>query len=169
MRHSRSNSCYFQTLQSGFTLVELIISMVIISISLTGILSVMNLTVSRSADPMIQSQAIAIAESYLEEILAKDYCEDVTDAVNCPLISGSESGETRATFNDVDDYNGLSDTGVIDSSATAITALSSYDVSVAVAVVSSGDFSGVTAKKVTVTVSHAAIGSIDLLGYRSSY
>ncbi len=59
--------------QSGITLIELIISMVIISISLTGIFTVMNLTVSHSADPIIYHQAISIAEACIEEILLEPY------------------------------------------------------------------------------------------------
>ncbi|MDF1584039.1 MAG: prepilin-type N-terminal cleavage/methylation domain-containing protein [Methyloprofundus sp.] len=59
--------------QSGVTLIELIISMVIISISLTGIFTVMNLTVSHSADPIIYHQAIAIAEACIDEILLEPY------------------------------------------------------------------------------------------------
>jgi len=59
--------------QSGVTLIELIISMVIISISLTGIFTVMNLTVSHSADPVIYHQAISIAEACIEEILLEPY------------------------------------------------------------------------------------------------
>ncbi|SHE20804.1 prepilin-type N-terminal cleavage/methylation domain-containing protein [methanotrophic endosymbiont of Bathymodiolus puteoserpentis (Logatchev)] len=59
--------------QLGITLIELIISMVIISISLTGIFTVMNLTVSHSADPVIYHQALSIAEACLEETLLEPY------------------------------------------------------------------------------------------------
>lgn len=59
--------------QTGSTLIELIFSIIIISIALTGILSVMNQTVKHSADPIIQYKAITIAESYLENTLSKAY------------------------------------------------------------------------------------------------
>ena len=58
-------------LQSGTTLIELVFSIIIISISLTGILSVMTQTISHSADPIIQYKAITLAESYLEKTLSK--------------------------------------------------------------------------------------------------
>ncbi len=152
--------------QSGVTLVELILSMVVISIALTGILTVMNLTVSHSADPIIQHQSIAIAESYLEEVLLKDFCEDKSDTINCPLITGKEAGETRSTFNDVDDYNGLSDTGVKDHLGNSVAILASYNVSILVSAVTLAD--SISAKKVTVTVS--GIGSnLNLVGYRANY
>jgi MSHA pilin protein MshD len=47
--------------------------MVIISISLTSIFTVMNLTVSHSSDPVIYHQAISIAEACIEEILLEPY------------------------------------------------------------------------------------------------
>ncbi len=152
--------------QAGVTLVELILSMVIISIALTGLLTVMNLTVSYSADPIIQHQSIAIAESYLEEVLLKDFCEDRSDAINCPLITGKETGETRSTFNDVDDYNGLSDTGVKDHLGNSVTILASYNVSILVSAVTLAD--SISAKKITVTVSGLG-SSLNLVGYRANY
>jgi len=141
--------------QLGVTLVELILSMVIISIALTGVLTVMNLTVRHSADPVINHQAIAIAESYLEEVLLQTYA------------SGGYSGTDRAQFDDVDDYDGLSDTGVKDNQGNAIAALASYDVSITV----SGPATlkdSVTAKKVSISV--AGVGTtISLVGYRANY
>ena len=61
--------------QRGFTLIELIIFIVVVAAGLAGILSVMNTVVKSSADPMIRKQTIAIAESLLEEILLKEYCD----------------------------------------------------------------------------------------------
>ena len=72
----------------------------------TGILSVMNLTTAKSADPMITTQAHAIAQSYLEEILLRDYDDP----------DGTEFGETRATFDDVDDFDALPTNGCLTTS-----------------------------------------------------
>ena len=145
-------------LQSGVTLVELILSMVIISIALTGVLTVMNQTVSHSADPMIQHQAMAIAESYLEEILVQAYDNNPT---------AGYSGTDRSQFDDVDDYNGLSDTGVHDHLGNVVATLAIYNVSVLVSnpITLTG---GVLAKKVTVSVSGAGT-SLNLVGYRADY
>ncbi len=142
---------------SGITLVELILSMVIISIALTGVLSVMNLTVSHSADPVIQHQAIAVAESYLEEVLLQSYDNPVN----------GYSGADRSLFDDVDDYDGLSNTGVKDHLGNAVATLAHYNVSVSVAtaVTLAG---GVLAKKITVAVSSTGI-SLNLVGYRANY
>ena len=142
-------------LQYGVLLVELILSMVIISIALTGVFTVMNLTVSRSADPVIHHQMIAIAESYLEEILAQNYLDPDTD------------GEaTRDLFDDIDDYHGLTDTGAKNITGSAIAGLTNYIVGVDVASASLG---GINALKVTVTVTHSTLGSINLVGYKSNY
>ncbi|MCK5829240.1 MAG: prepilin-type N-terminal cleavage/methylation domain-containing protein [Methylococcales bacterium] len=139
--------------QAGTTLIELIISIVIISIALSGILTVMNQTVKHSADPLIQHQAIAIAESYLEEILLQAYVNPV----------GGYSGSDRSQFDDVNDYDGLSDVGVKDQQGNSITTLSNYTVSVTISAATLPD--AISAKKVLVGV----IGgdtNIKLVGYK---
>jgi MSHA pilin protein MshD len=55
-------------LQAGISLIELVMFIVIVSVGVVGILSVMNVTTKSSADPLIRKQAMAIAESLLEEI-----------------------------------------------------------------------------------------------------
>jgi len=140
--------------QGGVTLVELILSMVIISIALVGIFSVINLTVSHSADPLVQHQAVAIAESYLEEILLQNY-------------AGGASG-SRADFDDVDDYNNLTDNGARDQTGTAVAELSHYTITVSVAAPASLA-GGVNAKQITVNVSGPGVASLSLVGYRADY
>ena len=71
--------------QSGVTLIELIITIVVISIALTGTLVVISRTVGGSADPMIVRQAVGVAEAYLEEILLKPYYDPVLGAGVTPL------------------------------------------------------------------------------------
>ncbi len=145
--------------QAGATLIELILSMVIISIALIGIFSVINLTVSHSADPVVQHQAIAIAEAYLEEIQSKSYSDP----------DGATACETRANFDDVDDYNAgcLQTTVVQDQNGYAVSSLSSYNVSIVVAL--PVPISGINAKKITVTVSGPGVSGLALVGYRFNY
>lgn len=140
----------------GFTLVELIISMVVVSIALGGVLMLMNYTVLHSADPMIQHQAVAIAESYLEEVLLHAY--------NDPDGIGGES--LRNFFDDVDDYDGLADTGARDQTGNAISGLEAYTVAVDVVGAMLG---GVACKKVTVRVSHPSDIDLTLSGFRTDY
>ncbi len=143
-------------LQHGATLIELIITIVIISIALSGILSVVNITTKHSVDPIIQHQAIAIAESYLEEILLLP----ITDP------TGSNAGETRATFDNIDDYDGLANSGAVDQAGNAISGLENYNITVTVA---DSTVSGVTMKAVTVSVIYPSITTINIVGYRASY
>ncbi|ABA87653.1 type IV pilus minor pilin MshD, putative [Syntrophotalea carbinolica DSM 2380] len=140
----------------GFTLIELVVSMVVVSIALGGVLMVMNYTVQHSADPMLQHQAVAIAESYLEEVLLRSYADP----------DGSDGETVRSLLDDVDDYDGWADTGACDQEGTAITGLESYTVSVAV---DDAVLNTVACKKVTVTVSHPTGINLKLSGYRTNY
>jgi MSHA pilin protein MshD len=145
--------------QRGFTLIELIIFIVVVSAGLAGILSVMDTSVKSSADPMVRKQTVAIAESLLEEILLKDYANP----------SGGYSGTDRAQFDDVDDYAGYSTSaGIVDALGTATPGLTQYNISPAVSVVASTDLTGVAAKKITVSVTGTG-GTISLSGYRANY
>lgn len=85
--------------QAGLTLIELVIFIVVVSVGVVGILSVMNQTTRYSADPMVRKQAIAVAESLLEEILVKDFSDP--DGVTATEAS-------RDLYDDVDDYSGFS-------------------------------------------------------------
>ena len=111
---------------AGFTLIELIMYIVIVSVGVVGILSVLNITVKSSADPLIRKQMLATAEGLLEEVemMPFTYC-DPTDANVATAASaavgagptfcattveslGPESGQTRTgtvtPFNNVNDY-----------------------------------------------------------------
>jgi len=144
---------------AGFTLIELIIFIVVVAVGLTGILSVMNMVVKSSADPLVRKQAVAVAEAMLEEILLKNYSNPV----------GGYSGATRAFFDDVSDYNGYStSTGIVDVSGAAVPGLGNYNFSPAVTVAASTDLTGVAAKKVVVTVTGQG-EVITLIGYRTNY
>jgi Tfp pilus assembly protein PilV len=57
----------------GLTLVELIIFIVVVSAAVAGVLAVFTQATRASSDPLIRKQAIAVAESLLEEILAVPY------------------------------------------------------------------------------------------------
>jgi MSHA pilin protein MshD len=146
----------------GVTLVELIISMLIISIALVGVLSVMNFTTGRSADPMIQHQAIAIAEAYMEEILLQGYENP----------DGGYEGPDRSRFDDVEDYDAIDNEEPTDQiGGEAFYSLNRYEVGVVVETPEDDGISlnGIDAKKITVTVEHPSMGSIDLVGYRTDY
>lgn len=66
------------------TLVELVITIVIIGIAAAALFSAMASITARSADPMLRQQSLYIAEAYLGTLL-------VVDLTNNPLDSGCRS------------------------------------------------------------------------------
>jgi MSHA pilin protein MshD len=158
-RVGRSRGC------DGLTLVELVISIVVLGIALPGVLLAVNATTKRSADPMLEHQAVAIAEAYLEEILAKAYA-DPDDASVCGAAEGS-----RDLYDDVCDYAGLDDAGARDQEGGAVAGLGAYRVRASVDTAATlGALSGsADVLRVDVRVTHAAGVDLTLSGYRTSY
>ena len=145
----------------GLTLVELIVAMVVISVALSGVLLIINYATRHSADPVLQRQALSIAESYMEEILLKD----VTDP------DGVSEG-SRALYDNVGDYDGLNDDGTRDQLGNIISGLSGYQIRVAVNFLASGlgpSGNEVDAWQVIVSVTDPAGESFSLTGYRCDY
>lgn len=143
------------TRSRGISLVELVVFIAIISTALAGILGVMSFTTRASADPLAQKQALAIAEAYLEEVLAMPftYCDpddanaataQSTAAVNpadparcATTLEGiGAEGETRGSattpYDNVNDYASLPAGVPANVDGTPIGGLEAYTVSVAV-------------------------------------
>ena len=164
--------------QHGLTLIELVISIVIISVSLTGVLLIMNRTAVVSADPMIRSQVAAIAQSYMEEILLNAY----TDPDQAET-GGAEAGETRNTYDDVADYHNLLNNGctittancplgscVCNQNGAPIEQLKNYNLQITV---SQDDMSFaskalVTAKRIDIVTNHSSGISTTLSAYKTA-
>ncbi|MEZ4601452.1 MAG: prepilin-type N-terminal cleavage/methylation domain-containing protein [Syntrophotaleaceae bacterium] len=143
----------------GFTLIELIISIVVVSIALGGVLMVINSTMQHSADPMLEHQAVAIAESYLEEILLKPFADP----------DGTDGEMQRSLKDDVDDYDGLDENGARDQSGTLIGGLENYRVRVAVVNEELNGIAAANCQRVTVTVSHPSGINLSLSGFKTNY
>lgn len=100
---------------SGFTLLEMIVAMVIISVVIAGLVPLVAL-VKNSADPMITKQAESIAEALMDEVRLAGFtwCDPVDanfatagSAAACasvPEVLGPESGNVRP-YDNVNDYN----------------------------------------------------------------
>lgn len=145
--------------ESGFSLVELIMFIVIVSVGLAGLMMAMDVSTKSSADPVIRKQALTIAESLLEEIeLQKFSPTDVTVG--------------RENYNDIFDYNGLTGAVYHANSSVLVAGLESYSVNVAVV-------SGVaatlpvtpaaSAALITVTVNGPGGQSIEMTGYKVAH
>lgn len=160
--------------ERGVSLVELIVAIVIIGTSVAGVLKVMDYTTQHSADPMIQQQAQLIAESYLEEILLKKFYDP--DSPN-NVCTGTAEG-SRANYDNVCDYNGLSDTaGALNQFGAAVSGLEAYNVAVTVtgdgtvALGGLNNTGAVRVLRVDVLVTHDTLTnvSVPLTGYRTNY
>jgi MSHA pilin protein MshD len=139
--------------EQGVTLVELVMSIMIISISMIGILSVVNITNKHSADPLITYQALAIAESYMDEILLQNYAGTVATI--------------RANYNNVDNYNNLVNSPPQDQQGVSITGLAAYTASISVSAPTS--MNGVLVKQISISVSGPGATTVTLVGYRAAY
>jgi len=147
----------------GVTLVELVVAITIVAIAVTTILGAFAAIATRSADAMMQQQAIAIGESYLSEILQR-WVVDPNDP------NGTLPNTGRASWDRVDQYNGLLNVGAHDQFDNPIVSLSSYTVSVSTS--QSSALAGVpaaAARRVDITVSYPPSASVTLSGYRTSY
>jgi MSHA pilin protein MshD len=134
---------------AGVTLIELVASIVIVAVATIGLMTVVAATVGRSADPLVESQAQAVAQAYLEEIAQAAFCDPDFDPDSDPATGcrqecsasacqagcggtafGSEG--SRASFDDVCDYDALSDHGARDRLGAALAGLQEYTVDVRV-------------------------------------
>ncbi|MBK6908242.1 MAG: type II secretion system protein [Rhodocyclaceae bacterium] len=170
----------------GFTLVEMIVFIVIVSVALTGVLLAFNTTIKSSADPLITKQVLRVAEGIMQEVLKKQYQNDPADATNSsatlgctpttPPLCRINTPADRANYNDVDDYSGFSQTGITQlDGTTAVSGLSTYSFSIAIDKTAAGATLGALTggapnevKKITVTVS-GGNQSLTLVGYRTNY
>jgi len=139
--------------QSGLSLVELVMFIVVVSVGVVGLLAVQNVTSKSSADPMVRKQALAIAESMLEEVMLMPFtfcdpddenAETATTVAACvndqdkgggTLNGPTPAAETRYSatnpFDNVADYAGfaMNTSGIYDitsGGAAAIAGLGAY-------------------------------------------
>jgi MSHA pilin protein MshD len=117
--------------QSGVTLIELVVFMVIVSVALVGVLKVLDITNRGSVDPLVRKQALSIAESLLMEIeqQAFTFCDPddanvstATSAVACattaqdpaPSTAGVITGpfpNTESRYSSTNPFDNVADYG----------------------------------------------------------
>ncbi|MFM4963485.1 prepilin-type N-terminal cleavage/methylation domain-containing protein [Aeromonas bivalvium] len=107
----------------GFTLIELVVGIVLLSVALTGILGLLISQAPQSVDPVQQVRAAQLAQRLLGEILQKSFdehsdhnggryrCGETMAGVSIPACSSSygpdpdEVGLASYAYNDVDDFD----------------------------------------------------------------
>jgi MSHA pilin protein MshD len=171
----------------GLSLIELLVFIVVVGVALAGVLSAINVASRGSANPMVRKQALAAAESLLEEIEQHPFtfCDPrdpsaptATSAAGCSLASFSMdtpanwgSGKTRygpTFFDNVADYNNFSMNGTLnDVFQQASSRLTGYSASVAITQVGTGFglANNVDALRIDVTVTGGG-DSVTLTGFR---
>ena len=178
----------------GLTLIELIVFIIIVSTALAGVLTVLNVTVTGSADPLTRKQALAIAEAILEEVSLQPFswCDpDVPQAataasnavgpidIGCSAAAAVEAigaetfgggtdtrGSAGFPLDNVSDYHGLALTTAITGAAMP----AGYSAAVTVAQAAPA-LNGIAAtESLLVTVTETSPGeTIQLQGYRTRH
>jgi MSHA pilin protein MshD len=179
----------------GLTLVELVVAIAIVGVAAGGTLLALDTAVRGSADPMVEKQALAVAEAVLEEVELMPYTwcdpdDPVADTALAPSACtvqqgiGPQPGETRTStvtpFDNVGDYHGYDSDGEVppgirDIAGTPIAALAGYRVQVTVApqaIPATGASPAIPASAallITVTVTGPAHARVTVDGYRLRY
>jgi MSHA pilin protein MshD len=119
-KSSKITTSYFKN-NSGFTLIELIIGIVVLSISLSIVSTLIAPAEQKSADQILQVKAAELGQSLLNDISSRAFdqnsdmaggrirCGEPAGSNGCTadIDLGSDPGEIqRSLFNDVDDFHG---------------------------------------------------------------
>jgi len=148
--------------ERGLSYIELLMFIIIVSLCLAGVLAAINMGAQHSSDPMVRKQALAAAESLLEEVQLQPftYCDPndpsapaaTSSSVGATACSAAGyvidntanwgAGKTRygpAFYDNVGDYNNFSMNGTLsDIFQQSSSALSGYSASVKVTQVGAG-------------------------------
>jgi len=168
--------------EHGISLIELIVFIVIVGIAVAGMVGALSMATRASTDPMIQKQALAVAEALLEEVQLQPftYCDPddpqattAQSAADCTggaggvndenrLVLGQlgpEAGETRTSattpYDNVSDYNGFPNpmvAGITDITGAPIPGLELYSATVSVVNQALGAVPASDSLLITVTV-----------------
>lgn len=189
--------------QRGFTLIEMIVGIVVFAVALTLVTTLIFPQAGRSVDPIMQVRATELAATLMREITAKSFDENGEGSIRCnddlnddgdfedngesactnSTDLGPESGESRnattSNFDDIDDYNGLSESaGQIRNSLGEVLQLSGQNLyegfSYTVSVVYDGNLDGISdnnqgAKLITISVTTPGGEALEFATYRSNY
>ncbi|QEI12792.1 type IV pilus modification PilV family protein [Cellvibrio japonicus] len=98
--------------QSGVTLIELIVFIVVVGIALVALIGVFNQAARANADPLIRMRALEATQSKLDEIIALKYDQGTpTGGIPACGTAGGQSCDNSPDpdMNDVDDFHNWSD------------------------------------------------------------
>ena len=163
------------TKQTGFTLIEIIVGIVVLSITYAVLTTLIYPLASQSAAQVHQIRAAELGQSMINEILGKAFdensdmsggeerCGEISaDLCTTSANLGADGSEERGDYNDVDDYNAINFTNdeILNSQGDSISNIY-VGFSMNVTVIYDSDYSGSydagvdnekTAKLITITV-----------------
>jgi MSHA pilin protein MshD len=171
--------------QSGFTLIETIIVIVLVGAMMAGMTALFVNNVSHSHRPYLRQKALAAANAYMDEIMTKRWNENTPIGGGCVITaSGScttagapgviaigNDGESRSTYDDVDDFNGINESPPQDSTGTVMPGYTGFTGTVSVTQPGSA-WNGVAAadvRLIVVNVTSSNNETISLTAYRVNY
>lgn len=103
----------------GFTLIELVATIIVLVVGVMGVAVVYYNTVGHSPEPYLRQQAKAVLNQIMTDVMSKKFDNDTPDGGGVISLSkvniGREAkdGSFTQDFDDVDDFNNLNcDTGV---------------------------------------------------------
>lgn len=166
---------------AGFTLVELVVAIAVFAIAMTSLIIAFNPATTGSADPILQTRAAELGQAYLEEIIGKRFdennsvgsqsrCGDGTaPACTAQGSFGPDAGENRSRFDDVDDYDGLTE---VPTNALGTTRTNYNSYQVAITVTYAGGDLGLNAgdaKRIDLLITGPNGGQYDFTAYRTNF
>lgn len=99
------------TTEQGFSLLEVLASIVVLSLIFAGFVSVYSTVLKHGSDAELHSQAVSIASAYMDEVLAQNY-RDPDSGLLCGAPEGS-----RPAFDNVCDYDQIPQNGCTSTSS----------------------------------------------------
>jgi MSHA pilin protein MshD len=169
--------------QNGFTLIELIVGIMVLTISLAIVSTLIAPAEEKSADNVLQIKASELAQGLMSDINSRAFddksdmtggrvrCGEPNNVTNpCSAILGPESGETnRNLYDDVDDFHGFSEqVNSTDDSIDGGYSEFLINVSVIYAGADLGLANGL-AKRITVTVTTPLNTSIEFTSHKANF
>lgn len=100
---------------------ELVVAILIVTVAIAGIVSAFSVAYRYNADPLVRKQALAIAESLLEEVSSRAYTDldlhnpeaAIPNGIGPEAVTGESRTSVTMGFDNVDDYDGYSQTDVV--------------------------------------------------------
>ena len=187
MSHNKNYQQHKQ--QAGFTLIELIVGIIVLTISLAVISTLIAPAEEKSADNVLQIKASELAQSLMNDITSRAFDHhadmsggfvrcDETGGIACTSILGPENGvdgridageDERNKYNDVDDFDQFS-AKVNSTDGDLDSGYSQFIINVRV--VYAGEDLGLTnrgAKRITVTVTTPLGTAIEFTSHKVNF